>query len=719
MDELLQFRETYFAECEELLRDLETQLGALHDGTADSECLNSIFRAVHSIKAGAGLFKFSVLVHFSHELEALLDYMRDGRVEITEARVDLLFRANDVLADLIGAAAVGGDAPVAVADALAKELAEITAAARGESAAGESASGAPEDGDTAAGSAETRGEPLCYRIDFRPSAELFRHANEPLLLIRELKTLGQVEIDADLSRLPDLKSMEPEDAYLGWTLTLRSDCGRAAVEEVFEFVEHDCRLDIAVVPSDAPSPEAQGAAANGDAAAGTANGQTADRSAAEPQAAKAGSGARISSIRVDLNRIDRLVNMVGELVITQSMLSQQADELPTGQLPRFSRGLEELAMHTRELQESVMAIRMQPVKSVFARVPRLVREVTAKLGKRARLVTIGEETEVDKTVIEEISDPITHMIRNSLDHGLESPEKREAAGKPAEGTITLCAEHRGGRIVITIRDDGRGIDHASVLARAKERGLVAPDAHLSGDEIEDLLFKPGFSTAETVTDISGRGVGLDVVRRNIEGLGGRVSVSSERDSGTCFTMTLPLTLAVMDGMIVVVGGEKFVIPTTNIIESMRPSREQVNRLPSGEQVVEVRGEYLQLLYIARAFNIPGAVDDPSRGLVVLAETERRGKVGLVVDQLLGQQQVVIKSLEDNYDPVPGISAATILGNGLVAPILDVEGLQTMSQAPVARAATLSDLSPGGVGGGTVRPPDAIVSTEQAERSQWT
>ena len=715
MDDLLQFRDTYFTECEELLRDLETHLGALHEGTADGECLNSIFRAVHSIKAGAGLFKFSVLVDFSHELEALLDYMRDGRVEITEARVDLLFKASDVLADLIGAAAVGGDAPVAVAEALAKELAEITSAARGEPAV--EASG-PAGQDTAGGSAEKPDETLCYRIGFRPSSELFRHANEPLLLIRELKTLGQVEIDADLSRLPDLKSIEPDDAYLGWTLTLRSDCGRAAIEEVFEFVEHDCQLDIDVVSPDAPSSDTQGAGPNG-GAAGSANGQAEDQGAAEPQAAKAGGGTRISSIRVDLNRIDRLVNMVGELVITQSMLSQQADELPNGQLPRFTRGLEELAMHTRELQESVMAIRMQPVKSVFARVPRLVREVTAKLGKRARLVTIGEETEVDKTVIEEISDPITHMIRNSLDHGLESPEEREAAGKPAEGTITLSAEHRGGRIVITIRDDGRGIDHAAVLARAKERGVVAPEAQLNADEIEDLLFQPGFSTAEAVTDISGRGVGLDVVRRNIESLGGRVSVSSERQSGTCFAMTLPLTLAVMDGMIVVVGGEKFVIPTANIIESMRPAEEQVNRLPSGDELVEVRGEYLQLLYIARAFKIAGAIDDPSRGLVVLAETERKGKVGLVVDELLGQQQVVIKSLEDNYDPVPGISAATILGNGLVAPILDVEGLQSMSQAPVARAADLGDLSPSERGDGEVRPPDMIASTEQAEQSQWT
>ena len=717
MDDLSRFRDTYLAECEELLRDLETHLSALHDGTADSECLNSIFRAVHSIKAGAGMFKFTELVDFSHEFEALLDNMRDGRVEVTAERVDLLFKASDVLADLVSAAAEGSEPPTAAANALAKDLAAITSTAKTVPEASTPDQTARGGGGTSAEQSGQPGETVCYRIDFYPAAELFRHANEPLLLIRELKTLGEVEVEVDLSRLPDLQQIEPEDAYLGWTIKLRSDCGQDAVSEVFEFVEDDCRLDIHIDTNDsdslAPSDDTGASSGRRNAADGPDRKQ-ADRAAEEGQAAKGGPGVRISSIRVDLDRVDRLVNMVGELVITQSMLSQQADDLPSDRLIQFTRGREELATHTRELQESVMAIRMQPVKSVFARMPRLVREVTDKLGKRARLVTIGEETEVDKTVIEEISDPITHMIRNSLDHGLEPPEEREAAGKPADGTITLSAEHRAGRIVINIRDDGRGIDHAAVLARAKERGLVAPGAALAPDEIEDLLFEPGFSTAATVTDISGRGVGLDVVRRNIQGLGGRVSVSSSPGSGTCFTMTLPLTLAVMDGMIVVVGGEKFVIPTTNIIESMRPGSDQVNRLPSGDELVEVRGDYLPLFYIARAFGIEGAVDDPSRGLVVLAETERKGKVGLVVDELLGQQQVVIKSLEDNYDPVPGIAAATILGNGLVAPILDIEGLQSMSQ-------TLASPPPGLAAAmtGDIRRPDMIASIEQPERNQWT
>lgn len=714
MDDLSRFRDTYLAECEELLRDLETHLSRLHDGTADSECLNSIFRAVHSIKAGAGMFKFTELVDFSHEFEALLDNMRDGRVEVTAERVDLLFKASDVLADLVGAAAEGSEPPTAAANALAKDLAAITSTAKTAPESNTPDQATRGDAGTPAEQSGQPGETVCYRIDFYPAAELFRHANEPLLLIRELKTLGEVEVEVDLSRLPDLQQIEPENAYLGWTITLRSDCGQDAVREVFEFVEDDCRLDIHVdAGSPAPSEETGASPGRRNGADGTDRKQ-ADRAAEEGQAAKGGPGVRISSIRVDLDRVDRLVNMVGELVITQSMLSQQADDLPSDRLIQFTRGLEELATHTRELQESVMAIRMQPVKSVFARMPRLVREVTDKLGKRARLVTIGEETEVDKTVIEEISDPITHMIRNSLDHGLEPPEEREAAGKPADGTITLSAEHRGGRIVINIRDDGRGIDHSAVLARARERELVAPGAELAPDEIEDLLFEPGFSTAATVTDISGRGVGLDVVRRNIQGLGGRVSVSSSRGSGTCFTMTLPLTLAVMDGMIVVAGGEKFVIPTTNIIESMRPGRDQVNRLPSGDELVEVRGDYLPLLYIARAFSIEGAVDDPSHGLVVLAETERKGRVGLVVDELLGQQQVVIKSLEDNYDPVPGISAATILGNGLVAPILDIEGLQSMSQISTSPPPGLAAAIPGGV-----RRTDAIASIEQPERNQWT
>ncbi|MEQ9124443.1 MAG: chemotaxis protein CheA, partial [Alphaproteobacteria bacterium] len=361
-------------------------------------------------------------------------------------------------------------------------------------------------------------------------------------------------------------------------------------------------------------------------------------------------------------------------VITQSMLSQQTNDLQMEQFAAVVRGLEELALHTRDLQESVMAIRMQPVKSVFARMPRLVRDLSAKLAKNVRLDVFGENTEVDTTIVEEISDPITHMIRNSLDHGLETEDERVAAGKPPQGVIRLSAEHRSGRIVIAIEDDGRGINREKVLAKARERGIVLPDQTLTDDEIDNLIFAPGFSTAQAVTDVSGRGVGMDVVRRNVQALGGRVGIQNHPGKGTRFTMTLPLTLAVMDGMIVAAGGEKYVVPITAIVECMRPQKNAVTRLPTGMEVVHVRGEYIPLIYLARAFDLDGAILDPSEALVVLVDSDEKGRVGIVVDELLGQQQVVIKSLESNYDPVAGLSGATILGNGRVAPILDIEGL---------------------------------------------
>ncbi|MBF0372859.1 MAG: chemotaxis protein CheA, partial [Alphaproteobacteria bacterium] len=391
------------------------------------------------------------------------------------------------------------------------------------------------------------------------------------------------------------------------------------------------------------------------------------------------------SIRVDLDKVDRLVNMVGELVITQAMLKALVDQLPTEYATRVAREIEELSHHTRDLQDSVMAVRAQPVKTVFQRVPRLVRQLAAETGKQVRLVTAGENTEIDKTVIEQLGDPLTHMIRNAIDHGIESPEDRIAVGKQPEGTICLSAEHRGGRIVIRIDDDGRGINRERVVEKAIEKGLVAPGATLSDEEIDNLIFAPGFSTASTVSAISGRGVGMDVVKRNIQQLGGRVFIISKPGEGTTFMLTLPLTLAVLDGMIVSVGRETYVLPLANVIESLRPNEADIYRVVSGGEILLLRGEYVPLVPLYKLFHVRGGVDEPAGGVVVVVETEDSGKVGLLVDGLVGQQQVVIKSLEPNYDPVPGIAAATILGNGRVALILDVSSLREMSVAR-ARAA---------------------------------
>ncbi len=679
MDEYAQFKATYFAECSELLSDVETQLSELSSGSSDPEVLHAIFRAVHTIKAGAGAFKFTQLATFSHEFEALLDRMRNGKIAVTEDGVSLLFRAADILAAMVESA----ENEETLSEDFGKQvLDEILKIVKGNvvPAASSEATAEPARPQQTKEIEEQEQGPTQYEIIFAPKSELFKHANEPLLIVRELKTLGTLEAVPNLEKLPSLKGMDGEEAYISWQFHLTTEAPYEDVEEVFEFVTEDCHLSIKVSAHDS-SASIEKETAEEQSPTPVMQQATPDKPA--PVATKAAT--KVSSIRVDLDRIDRLVNMVGELVITQSMLSQQTNDLPTEKMPNMVRGLEELALHTRELQESVMAIRMQPVKSVFSRIPRLVRDLSNKLGKKVVLNTVGENTEVDKTVIEEISDPITHMIRNSLDHGLEGPEERTKAGKAETGEITLSAEHRGGRIVITIADDGRGINRQAVLSRALERGLITDASQLSDDEIDNMIFAPGFSTAEQVTDISGRGVGMDVVRRNIQALGGRVSIQSTPGKGSRFTMTLPLTLAVMDGMIVQAGGEKYVIPIPNIVESLRPERDALKRLPNGQKLVRIRGHYIPLCPLYQVFNIPNARKDPAKALVVLVESEEFGTVGIVVDELIGQQQVVIKSLENNYRPVNGISAATILGNGKVAPILDIEAVYRIAQSSTSFA----------------------------------
>jgi len=552
-----------------------------------------------------------------------------------------------------------------------------------------------------------------YRIRFEPHADLLRKANEPLLLIRELRGLGRAVVQVDLSNLPPLTEIDPEGAYFAWTIDLETEASLEAIQEVFEFVVDDCRLDIQLLADgatpmageDAPVPETEGAVVaaaapavpaaapardvvvsntgTAVAAPGAANAaRPASGAEAHPAGGNAGLGgmSAATSIRVDLDKVDRLVNMVGEIVITQAMLTQQMQGLQIDKYPELIMGLEQMAQHTRELQESVMAIRAQPVKTVFARLPRLVRELASSLGKEIKLVTVGENTEVDKTVIEQLSDPLTHMIRNAIDHGVEIPAERVAAGKPEEGTIMLSAEHRGGRIVIEIADDGAGINRARVRQKAIEQGLIGVEQPMSDEDIDNLIFHPGLSTAKEVSNISGRGVGMDVVKKNLQELGGRVHVQSSPGIGSRFSLSLPLTLAVLDGMIVTVGAERYVIPLTSIIESLRPRSQDVSSLVGQGDVLSVRGEYVRLVHLARIFDISDAISDPTKGLVVLVEVEGGEKIGLVVDELLGQQQIVVKTLETNYRQIDGIAAATILGDGRVALILDVGGLSEMLAA---------------------------------------
>lgn len=684
MDDLAEFKQTYFQECDELLADLEGQLTALQDGEVDDELLNAAFRAIHSIKGGAGAFSFTELVAFAHVFETVLDRMRSHELETSPANVALMIRAADTLADLVVSAQNETEVPEDFGEDI---LASLTALAGPE---GEDDS----DDDeidfapvtvAAASAGEETSDPTpdehLFRITFSPQSSLFERANEPLLLIKELKRLGSLQTEIDVSKLPELEEIEPDGSYFTWQMELETSSPRSAIDEVFEFVIDDCSLNVeeiakaidrsedvtetpeAEVPeikvSPSPAPCAPSATKS---AAPAAKAATAEKKAP-------------ATIRVDLERIDRLVNMVGELVITQAMLGEQANHLTVDQHAGLLHGIEVLAQQMRELQDSVMAIRAQPVKSVFSRMPRLVRELAGSLDKEARIVISGENTEVDKTVIEELSDPLTHMIRNSMDHGLELPDEREAAGKPREGTIYLSAEHSSGRIVISVSDDGRGINREKVLQKAKDKGLVTTDTRPSDDEIDNMILLAGFSTADQVSNVSGRGVGMDVVVSKIQNMGGRIGISSAPGQGSKFNLTLPLTLAVLDGMVVRVGNENYIIPIASIVETLRPDEHRVNRLATGGKVLRHCDDYIKMIHLSQLF---GSDDmEASDNLIVIVETSG-GRIGLVVSELVGQQQVVIKSLESNYRRIDGIAGATILGNGFVALILDVDGLRAIA-----------------------------------------
>jgi two-component system chemotaxis sensor kinase CheA len=641
------FRNTYFEECNERLQEIETLLLSLESGDYHDEHLHAIFRAVHSIKGGAGAFGCDHIVSFAHIFETVLDRVRDHRLVLDPKLMEILVTSADVLAAIVVATeknnTLANDFDAKARTALCQYV---------------------EDSDTTAKSAtahaaETKkGAERTYTLVFKPHTRLYEKANEPLLLLRELGSLGEMSLSVNVDAMPDLSVMDAAGGYLCWTITLQTTHEKDALTEVFEFVLDDCDLSITET-------------------AKTVAGEVKPKTPSEvsPAAASAGDGteSKASSIRVDVDKIDRLVNMVGELVITHAMLSQQAEKLTRDGYPHLARGIEELSTNTRELQDHVMAIRAQPVKIAFARIPRLVRDVSKDVNKQIKLVMTGEETEVDKTVIENLADPLTHLIRNAVDHGIEDAATREAAGKPTEGTITLSAGHRSGRILIEIRDDGGGLNTKKIAQKAKDRGLIDNPELMSADELHQLIFHPGFSTADQVSNISGRGVGMDVVKRNIQSIGGKVYVKSEPGVGSRFTLSLPLTLAVMDGMIVRVGSQKLILPISNIVESLRPRRDDVSTITEGGEVLDLRDKYIPLLRLNRLFNIPARYQEPWEGLLLIVESEQT-TFALFVDELVGKQQVVIKSLEENYDPVEGISSATILGDGSVALILDPASL---------------------------------------------
>lgn len=736
---------TFFQECAELLGDLEANLLALETGEGDIETINAVFRAVHSVKGGAGAFGLEDLVRFAHVFETLMDELRSGRKECDDVTIKTLLRASDVLADHI-AAAQGTGAPVDAARSagLVAELEVLTHGQAAVSVAPTPVVAANEDDfgftpltldladfggpaelpsldlppldlpslETSA-AAPTAG----WRIVFRPHPRLYASANDVSLLLRELARLGPTSVELDASGLPMLDALDAEDAHLIWTIFLSGDAAEAAVRDVFDFVEMDCDLSItalgdaqpavedslpplpvpdaapaepefdlaallakAAAPVEAPAPAPVAVAAPAPIAPAPAPVAAAPKpappAAPAPAAAAPSAPAAVApvTIRVDLDRVDRLINVVGELVIQQAMLAQRVMESGLARSSDIALGLEDLELLTRDIQDSVMAIRAQPVKSVFQRMPRLVREVAEMTGKRVRLVTSGEDTEVDKTVVERLAEPITHMLRNAIDHGLESPDERETAGKPAEGTVRLAALHRSGRIVIEIADDGKGINRPRVRGIAVDRGLIAEDAVLTDDEVDNLIFLPGFSTAETVTDVSGRGVGMDVVKRSIQALGGRISISSVPGKGSTFTLSLPLTLAVLDGMVVGAAEQTLVAPLSAIVESLTPRVEDIHYVGGHDAVIRFREEFVPLVDVGRVMGFRDDATPLMGGVVMIVETEAGSRAALLVDAINGQRQVVIKSLETHYRHVDGVSAATILGDGSVALILDIDAL---------------------------------------------
>jgi two-component system chemotaxis sensor kinase CheA len=752
MSDLDDFKATYFDECSELLLELEEQFHAIEDGDRSSNRLNAVFRAIHSIKGGGGAFGFSDLVAFAHAYETLLDHVRDGRIELAEHVTALCIRANDIVADFVGAAKDGvalapgyGDDEKAQFDALTSgndpdmagepmEEFDIDFVPVMVTIPGAEDAPAAEPLSLLASADSFEAAPMAegsrWIIRFTPHSELYARANDPLLLFRELATLGTLDIKARLDEIPPLADFEPFGVYCSWEISLTSaTSGEAQIAEVFEFVDGNCDLEIVSVGSSSAPPSADDAMPSFAELAGialsdeaTLDAEVEMAQASEPgnllsfadladalkPALKAappvmptplaaaapaddhdgdsdrrtGSEDRrngVQSIRVDLDKIDRVVNMVGELVITQSMLTQQMDETLRARYQELVRGIEVLAQTTRGLQDSVMAIRAQPVKTVFSRMPRLVRELSSKTGKKIRLETIGENTEIDKTIIEQLSDPLTHMIRNSADHGIELPAKRTAAGKGETGVIRLSAEQAGGNILIAVEDDGGGINRERVLQVARDRGVVGPDQTLTDEQIDQLIFAPGFSTAAEVSDISGRGVGMDVVLSNIKKIGGSVHVKSWTGKGTRMTLRLPLTLAVLDVMLVKVAGSPYVIPLSSIVETIQCARANFSRMPTGGQVLQVRGEYVQVVDLASRFAMTTDVDRDNR-FVVLCEAEGGVKVALIVDDIIGQQQVVIKSLEENFQSIEGIAGGTILGDGNVALIVDVQGLKSATAA---------------------------------------
>ncbi|MDH3326651.1 MAG: chemotaxis protein CheA [Gammaproteobacteria bacterium] len=686
--DMSQFYQTFFDESFEGLDIMESGLLGLDIGAADAETINTVFRAAHSIKGGSATFGFTVVAEFTHLMETLLDEMRDGTRMVTEDSVDYLLKSVDCLKELLTAVQNESEYNEAFVEEVKAGLERLL---HGDDVP------VKVDGEVS-DSSTSKPEIKGWNIEFKPAEYLLKTGNDPVRLINELSLLGKIETVCCIDNIPLFSEFNPELIYLSWSIVLHGNVQKEKISEVFEWVDDDADIVLTCIGGEqeqnneevsgvevaapvAPTEkiEVQAPVEKIEASLKSEIHDTDKKSSLKKTPKDQ------SSIRVSIDKVDDLINMVGELVITQSMLGQLGENVTPDSIEKLQDGLAQLERNTRELQESVMRIRMLPISFAFQRFPRMVRDLSNQLGKEIELRLLGEQTELDKTVMEKIGDPLVHLVRNSVDHGIETPDEREAAGKPRMGTVELNAFHQGGSIVIEINDDGKGIDKDVIFAKAVEKGVVNANDSLTDEQIFDLIFAPGFSTAAVVSDVSGRGVGMDVVKRNIRELGGTIEVKSEKGKGSTIIIRLPLTLAILDGQLIRVGADTYIIPLISIIESLQVKKEQISSIGGQAELYKLRDEYIPVVRLYETFGLKPDSEELVDGLIVIVEGDG-STAGLFVDDLLGQQQVVIKSLETNFRPVEGVSGATILGDGTVALILDVSGLINLSRQSSERAA---------------------------------
>lgn len=672
MIDVSQFHATFLEESSEHLVDLEAGLLELEQqGSTD---MNAIFRAAHSIKGGAATFGFDAIADFTHVVESVLEKARDGEIDVTEELTTLLLGSLDIISELVDAAKEGRDASVENRETCLEGLnSYLDGKATGTSDSKTAVEAEP---------AEAAVQERVMNLTLKPKTHFPQTGSEMINILRELSTLGDMEVTCYPDLVPHVDEIEAEDMYLWWEVELITCSPDEEIQDVFMFVEDDMEIKIETIAAFDHEHSSVGAldipvtATPMPERRQDERRSSADRREGSPQRKES------ASIRVSIDKVDSLINLVGELITTQAMVEQHSSKLKGDENNIFASAMNELVSHTRNLQEEIMGIRMMPIDFAFSRFPRMVRDTANKLGKKVHLETSGAQTELDKTVIEKIADPLTHLVRNSVDHGIELPSVRVDNNKDEEGIIHLAAYYRGGNVIIEIRDDGAGLNREKILAKAVEKGLFSADTaqNMPDEDVWQLIFDSGFSTAAEVTDVSGRGVGMDVVRKNIQELGGSIQIESTRGVGTSFIISLPLTLAIVDGMATRVGNETYILPILNLIESIRVTEDQVKSLQDGVEVVDVRGDYIPLMRLSEVFPVHNQAEATNilDGIVVIVESDQN-KIALFIDELLGERQVVIKSVEDNYKAIEGISGATILGDGSVALIVDLSGLVKLAR----------------------------------------